>query len=144
MKHFLRVFAFILTVTASSAGCCRTDPESEYLFTLVNDSGKTVGWYIPLPGEIFEDGLILPPYMPSSLKNSYRHILPGDEYQFLDYEVPSEYLPDDAVKLYIFTTETLAEYSWEQIREDNLYEDCFELTVEGLKNAGKRIVYKGN
>lgn len=146
MRGFAKLWILAIACIAPAlTGCHNSKFSEQYLFTLYNNSNKVIGWYIPEPAiENGNDGYSfeLPAEKPSTLYNEYQHIRPNGKYSFLEYEVSEAYGPSDAVKLYIFSTETLAEYTWTQIREGNLYEHCFELKVDELKANDRKVYYK--
>ncbi|MDE6871504.1 MAG: hypothetical protein K2J62_05200 [Bacteroidales bacterium] len=143
MRHFTKIWILLAIAAYALAGCYGDNRSEEYMFTLYNNSEKVIGWYIPVPSHSSDDTetAIFPKYKPLTIYNQHQHISPGGKYSFLEFEIPEAYKPDDAVKLYIFSVETLTEYTWEQIRADNLYEYCFELKVDELKAAGRKIYY---
>lgn len=140
MKHFLKIFALIAVVLTTTAVDCDMHDYDRDLFTLQNNSNKVIAWYIPTYGEYLDN--TLPEEMPYTLAYESNYIKPGRSYCFQGYyDISYEYMPEDVVKLYIFEVETLARYTWEQIREDGLYAYCYNLTVEGLKESDKTICY---
>ncbi len=142
---FKRLTIALACAALAFTGCNKYGiDEEEYLFSLYNNSDAVIGWYIPVPGNRAEDEPELPKYMPETIANPYKHIFPGDKYQFLSYEVSDFYLPGDAVKLYIFKTEVLSQYTWDEIREHNMYEYCYNLTVTELKENGRKVYYEGD
>lgn len=146
MENIFRRLTIALACAAAFAfiGCHKNVYDEEYLFSLYNNSNEVIAWYIPVPDEMAEDEAELPLSMPGTVSNPYKHIFPGDKYHFLSYEVSDLYLPGDAVKLYIFKTEVLSQYTWEEIRERNMYAYCYNLTVKELKENGKKVYYEGD
>ncbi|MCX4337124.1 MAG: hypothetical protein K1V99_08350 [Bacteroidales bacterium] len=138
MKHFAKIFAIItISLTATAVDCYKYD--SDIAFTLHNDSDKTIGWYIPTYEEFLEG--VMPDEMPKTLAKSHYHISPGKSHTFIRGSIPSEYQPDDLLKLYIFDIETLYDHNWEEVRDKGMYLYCFELSAEEVRKNGNQVSY---
>jgi hypothetical protein len=120
---------------------CRCPVDEFYEIDLVNNADHNIGYY-------FADGGKYGTYYPDSLPQTSEYVVydiskvtsPG-----LGSSVPwDEFfdgLPRDTLSLFIFHTDTLNEYTWEEVRDGYMILRRYDLSEADVKRMNYRIVY---
>jgi hypothetical protein len=128
----------LITVCSS---CKYLISDRSYVIDLVNKSGHNIGYY-------FATGGIYGTFYPDSLPLTNEYIMydiskvisPGEESQ-LSWERFFQELPKDTLSVFIFHTDTLNKYSWEEVRDGYMILKRYDLSLEDLKQCNFTITY---
>jgi hypothetical protein len=130
----------ILLITVCSR-CEKHAMDYSYEINLVNKSGHSIGYYFATGGKY---GTYYPDSLPET--NNYivydisKVIRPGYE-SHLNWEKFFQTLPKDTLSVFIFHTDTLNKYSWEQVRDGYKISKRYDLSLEDLKQRNWTIMY---
>ncbi|KAA5531799.1 hypothetical protein [Paenimyroides baculatum] len=128
MKKILFLFSIMLTF------CCMTCDNEEYVGELIikNDFNEPIYYYEKFSkGEVSLDDV-------SKESFDYQILASGEEKKSL----LNDYLFNDNAKVYVyfFKKSVMENYSWQQIKDDKLY-DRYSYTLEELKAIQWQITY---
>ena len=137
---FSLVLLGILLITVCSK-CEKGAMDYSYEINLINNSNIPIGYYFATGGE---HGTCYPDSLPET--NEYiiydiREVLrPGYE-SHISWGSFFESLPHDTLSIFIFSTDTLNKYSWEEIRDGYNILERYDLSQDDLKNMSWTITY---
>ncbi|UZD37510.1 hypothetical protein OL230_06490 [Capnocytophaga ochracea] len=114
-----------------------------YPIYIYNNSEKPIGFYIPAGGEY---GL---PYPDTLLPNTdnyiyNREIRPKKHLQQDSWRKWKDVLksfPKDTLSIFIFSTDTLNKYSWEEVRRDYKILRRYDLSIQDLELLDYKVYY---
>jgi hypothetical protein len=137
MKRTIKIL-ILLSLTISFYEC----GDVYYPVTLRNNSDHSIGCYFSLGGKY---GTYYPDtILPASNQYVIQEIKPGDRYKlYSDFKWEEVYsnLPKDTMSVYIFHTDTLNKYSWEEVRNNNKILKRYDLSLDDLKQNNMTITY---
>jgi hypothetical protein len=136
---FMGLFSLLLITVCSQ--CERTAMDKSYEINLVNKSGHNIGDYFATGGKYGT-------YYPDSLPESNDYIVydiskvlrPGYE-SHLSWEKFFQELPKDTLSVFIFHTDTLNKYSWEEVRDGYMILKRYDLSLDDLKRMNWTVIY---
>jgi hypothetical protein len=130
----------ILLITLCSQ-CENMTMDKSYEINLVNNSGHNIGYYFATGGKY---GTCYPDSLPKT--NEYivydisKVLRPGYE-SHLSWESYFQELPKDTLSVFIFHTDTLNKYSWEEIRRGYKILKRYNLSYNDLKQTNWTVTY---
>lgn len=121
--------------------CEKNYTGKSYVINIVNKSGHNIGYYFATGGEYGT-------YYPDSLPESNEYIVydmnkvlhPGYE-SHLNWESFFQELPYDTLSVFIFHTDTLNKYSWNEVRERYLILKRYDMSLDDLNQNNFTITY---
>jgi len=118
-------------------GCIDTFGDRAFGFRLLNNSGIKIEAYASF---IYPDTTLM------STKPEFKSLNPGRSAYIFDADVSKESLSrfydnGEIITVFIFNTDTLNRYSWDQIHDDYNILKRYEFTWEELKNQGGDLIY---
>ena len=113
-----------------------------YALYLKNNSNHSIGFYFSLGGNFgtFYPDTILPTtnqYVIPELKSENRYIYDSG----LEWKKIVNDLPADTLSIFIFHSDTLNKYPWEEVREGYKVLIRYDLSAEDLKKLDDVITY---
>ena len=139
MKHIEQerllkgLLVFLLSVLC--VGCGPLAMDCRIGFNLVNNADYSIGFYIADGGEY---GTIYPDSLPET--NAYvtydisNVLRPGFEAHYCSWEKFFKMFPSDTLSVFIFHTDTLNKYSWEEVRDGYKILRRYDFGKEDLEN----------
>ena len=140
MKKMIKIILGLLLTT--NLYYCERAMDKKYPVYLINNAGHSIGCYFSLGGDygVLYPDTLLPTtnkYIVSEIKSGSRYIYDsGIEW----VEIYSK-LPKDTMSVFIFHTDTLKKYSWEEVRTGYKILKRYDLSLEDLKKSNYTIVY---
>lgn len=135
MKKFTLLFSFLLILRS-----CILQPETTFPLRVKNNSHHHFGLYFPSSKDgIFYPDTILP------LSNKYlKNPIVFESYYFhssnsWDY-VYSQF-PQDTMSVFVFHSDTLAKFSWEEVRKGYKVLVRYDLSLEDLERLNFELSY---
>jgi hypothetical protein len=115
--------------------------DNSYVINLVNNSGHPIGYYFAAGGEFGT-------FYPDSLPETNNYIMydiskvqqPGFE-SHLSWEKFFQELPYDTLSVFIFHTDTLNKYTWEEVRDGYKILKRFDLSLKDLQYMDYTVKY---
>jgi hypothetical protein len=113
-----------------------------YDIDLVNNSGHPIGYYFATGGEY---GTFYPDSLPET--NNYimydisKVIQPGFEHHHRSWERYFQTLPYDTLSVFIFHTDTLNKYTWDEVRDRYKILRRHDLSLDDLQVMDYTITY---
>jgi hypothetical protein len=142
MKTTLNLIGMIgiLLITVCSQ-CENTAMDKSYEINLINRSGHNIGYYFATGGKY---GTCYPDSLPKTndyIVNDISKVLrPGYE-SHLSWESFFQELPKDTLSVFIFHTDTLNKYPWEEVRNGYMILKRYDLSLDDLKRSNFTITY---
>ena len=129
----------ILLITVCSK--CEMTMDNSYEINLVNESGYSIGYYFATGGEYGT-------YYPDSLPETNNYIVydmskvlrPSYE-SHLNWEEFFQTFPNDTLSVFIFHTDTLNKYTWEEVRDGYKILKRYNLSLGDLQKIDWTITY---
>jgi hypothetical protein len=139
-KFILSILIGMALITVCST-CIKLAMDYSYEIKLLNKSGHSIGYYFAADGKYGT-------YYPDSLPETNNYIIyditkvlrPGYE-SHLDWEKFFKTLPKDTLSVYIFHTDTLNKYSWEEVRDGYKILKRYDLSLGDLKKSNFTVTY---
>jgi hypothetical protein len=132
----------ILLILSTSFYHCDKLLNTKYAAYVKNNSDHSIGCYFSLGGK---NGTYYPDtILPASNQYVIREIKPGDRYTYYSgtkWEEIFPSLPKDTMSVYIFHTDTLNKYIWEEIRNNNKILKRYDLSLDDLMQNNMTITY---
>lgn len=133
--YMLLIFVFV-----HSEGCWM---DVEYPLGLVNNASHSIGYYLGIGDfdePVFPD-TTLPMtnrYYGTEIPSGATHVL---YYSGISWDKIYQTLPEDTMCLFIFHTDTLKKYSWNQVRLGYKVLRRYDLSLDDLKKSRFRLTY---
>lgn len=142
-KGIKSIFFGALIIIFFGASKCELSMEPrKYAISMVNKSNSNIGYYYARKGEYGDN-------YPDSLPRSNDKVV--DELNNYPNSVifmgrnPKEFfdrfLPRDTLFLFVFSTDTLNKYSWQEIRDGYKILKRYDLSLQDLKEMNFKIIY---
>ena len=137
--NFIGLISILLITVCSQ--CEKSVMDKSYEINLVNKAGYNIGYYFALGGQY---GTFYPDSLPRT--NDYivydisKVLRPGEE-SHLSWESVFQELPKDTLSVFIFHTDTLNKYSWDEIRNGYKILKRYNLSYDDLKRMNWTITY---
>jgi len=106
----------------------------------MNKANYSIGCYFSLGG----DGIFYPDSLPATDKHIVHDIKTNTEYYYdssLKWDVIYSSLPHDTMSVFIFHSDTLKKYTWEDVRNGYKILKRYDLSLEDLKQMNWKITY---
>jgi hypothetical protein len=121
---------------------CEKAMDNRYAVYLENNANHPIGCYFGLGGNF---GTMYPDttlpksnqYIINEIKASSRSIYDSG----IKWEEIFEDLPQDTMSVYIFHTDTLNKYTWEEVRNGYMILKRYDLSLEDLESMNWTITY---
>lgn len=129
----------ILLITTCSQ--CEHAMDYSYEIKLINNAGHSIGYYFAAGGDY---GTFYPDSLPEA--NNYimydisKVLRPGFE-SHLNWEKFFQTLPYDTLSVFIFHTDTLNKYTWEEVKDGYKILRRYDLSQEDLQEMDYTITY---
>ena len=130
----------ILLITVCSK-CEKAAMDYSYEINLINNAEHSIGYYFATGGEY---GTFYPGSLPET--NEYviydisKVLRPGYE-SHLEWKDFFQALPEDTLSVFIFHTDTLNKYTWEEVRDNYMILKRYDLSLEDLEQLDFTITY---
>ncbi len=113
-----------------------------YVVYVENKANYSIGCYFALGGDsgtVYPDTMlpISNLYVAKEIKANSTYF----KYSGIKWEEIFEELPQDTLSVFIFHTDTLKKYSWEEIRDDYKILKRYDLSLEDLEETDFMITY---
>ena len=115
--------------------------DKSYTIDLINKSGHKIGYYFALGGQY---GTFYPDSLP--ITNNYivydmnKEIASG-AHSGLSWDRVFSQLPKDTMSIFIFHTDTLNKYTWEEVRDRYMILSRYDLSLQDIVNLNHTIPY---
>lgn len=115
--------------------------DKSYIIRLINNSEHDIGYYFAMGGQY---GTYYPDSLP--ITNNYivydmsKEIASGYE-SHLEWEKVFLAFPKDTMSVFIFHTDTLNKYTWEDVRNGYMVLKRYDLSLDDLKRINFTITY---
>lgn len=136
------VFFICLTfLLISNSRCIKPAMDHSYVINIENNANHSIGYYFAAGGKY---GVFYPDSLPES--NEYiiydiREVVsPGFE-SHLDWKKFFNSLPKDTLSVFIFHTDTLLKYNWDEVRNGYKILSRYDLSLDDLKKINFTIKY---
>ncbi|MBF4472947.1 hypothetical protein [Flavobacterium sp. HJJ] len=133
----------LLIILASILFSCESVKDTVYRIDIENQSTHTIQYYISRPEEEF----VYPNTSLPTVKKVSREIKPSitnyDD-SGSNWEVVYKKLPSDKMSLFIFDSDTLKKYNWENVRLNYRVLKRYDLTLKDLEDMNWTVTYTGN
>ncbi len=121
---------------------CKSSPHIKHSITLINNDSKSIGYYFALGGR---DGNTYPDTVPPVSVSYVGKELESDK-RFIYYfgggkSELIQSLPNDTLSVYIFSTDTLKRYSWEEVRSGYKVLRRYNLSLSDLNRLDWTLTY---
>ena len=137
---FSKVLANFAAISIVCASCAPLAMDYRIRFSIENEADHPIGFYVAEG----EDGVCCPDSLPLTnegvVYDTREQMWSGIEAHFRTWEQYFENLPCDTLSIFIFHTDTLNKYSWEEVRDGYKILRRYDLGIEDIKQMG-RIVY---
>jgi hypothetical protein len=138
-NFFIQVMGLIIILPLICCGKCAMD--YKYPIILKNNSDYSIDCYFALGGKY---GI----YYPNNLPDTNIYLIRGIK-QKKDYYYDSSskwdevfsYLPSDTLSIYIFHTDTLTKYPWEEVRDKYMVLKRYDLSLSDLEKLKFNVPY---
>ena len=132
MKKMMKFFLLILYVT--NLYKCENIPHKRYALYLMNNTEHSIGFYFALGGNygILYPDKLLPTtnhYIIKEIKHGSRYIY----YSGIKWDEVLSMLPNDTMSVFIFHTDTLNKYAWEDVRDRYMILKRYDFSFEDMK-----------
>jgi hypothetical protein len=129
---------FIILIFISSCGWF--DMDREYSIIFKNNSIKGIETYFtrPIPDPLYPDTSL------AVSKPDLLEILPNEkEYWYISFEYKYLFdaIPSDTLSVFIFSTDTLNKYTWEEVRDGYKILKRYDLSYDDLVEMDYTITY---
>jgi hypothetical protein len=133
MRTVYIIFIFLLLFSCEWPYMDRIDP-----LYIKNQSNCTISIYPARRGIdfVYPDTSITLKYKPYPLGSFL-----STNFASADWKEEIEFLPKDTLSIFIFSTDTLNKYSWEEVRRDYKILKRYELSYEDCKLLKFRVPY---
>ena len=132
-------FVSLALIATVNVGCGPIAMDYRIRFSIVNESDHSIGFYVA-DGE---DHVCCPDSLPLTNKSvvydTREQMWSGIEAHYRTWEQYFEGLPCDTLSIFIFHTDTLNKYSWEEVRKGNMLLRRYDLGVEDVKRMGELV-----
>ena len=133
----MRFFLIILLVT--NLYKCENAPYKRYSVDLKNDAEYSIGFYFALGGNygtLYPDTLLptTNQYIIKEIKRDSRYIYDSG----IKWEEIYSQFPKDTLSIYIFHTDTLNQYTWEEVRDNYLILNRYDLSLDDLTKLNNK------
>jgi len=135
MRHCIQLFGMFILLIILSA--CPEDVLDKGGFDFYNYSSSDVDLYLGL-AKRENGGTLYPDTMISRDSVAIGPILKNGGYYYYQY---NKYKSSDILCLYIFNSDTLRKYSWEEIKEGYKVLRRYDLNVNYLKEIDYKVCY---
>lgn len=133
------LLSMLLIVVCST---CELVMDYSYEIHLVNNAEHSIGYY-------FADGGKYGTFYPDSLPETNEYVMydisrvlsPGYAHHYSNWEKYFRTLPNDTLSLFIFHTDTLNKYKWEEIRKNYRVLKRYDLSIEDIQLLDYEIPY---
>jgi hypothetical protein len=142
MKSTLIIISlFFFTLVTICSQCNHVAMDNSYTINLVNKSDYPIGYYFATGGKYGT-------YYPDSLPETSNYIIydvnkvlrPGYE-SHLNWNKFFQLLPHDTLSVFIFSTDTLNKYSWEEVRKEYKILKRYDFSLKDLQQMNWTITY---
>ena len=112
--------------------------DKSYIIDLINNSGHEIGYYFAMGGQY---GVYYPDLLP--ITNNYivydmnKEIASGHE-SHLEWEKVFSAFPKDTMSVFIFHTDTLNKYTWEEVRDKYMILKRYDLSLDDLTKLNNK------
>ena len=139
MKRIKILLLFICIILICAK--CESPFESEYTIDLVNNAEYPIGYYFAVGGRY---GTYYPDSLPET--NEYvmydiRKVVSPGVISHYSWDKFFETLPYNTLSLFIFSTDTLNKYSWEEIRDGYKILKRYDFSQDDLESMKWIITY---
>lgn len=141
MKTKLMSMSLLILLITVCFKCEKAVTDHSYEINLINIAEHSIGYYFATGGKY---GTFYPDSLPES--NEYimydinKVLRPGYE-SHLKWEDFFKELPNDTLSVFIFHTDTLNNYSWEEVRDGYMILKRYDLSLEDLRDSDFTITY---
>lgn len=140
MKQMIKTIIFLLLI--SSLYKCEKAMDNKYAVYLENNVSYSIGCYFGLGGDF---GTLYPDttlpvnnqYVIAEVKSGSRYIYDSG----IEWEEIYSKLPQDTMSVFIFHSDTLDKYNWEEVRDGYKVLKRYDLSLEDLKQNNWTITY---
>ncbi len=142
MKKML--FIIIIFIAFICLQCKKVAMDKEYAITLINNSSHSIGYYFAMGGVY---GSFYPDTtLPVTNKYVGTELKAGEKFYYgssVEWEevFTSHTFPKDTLSVFVFHTDTLKKYSWDEIRNNYKIIKCYDLSMYDLKKYNWTIIY---
>jgi len=143
MKNMIKIFATILLI--ANLYKCENIPYKRYDISLMNNSEHSIGCYFALGGNFgtYYPDTLLPAtnhYIINEIKSGKIHYYDSG----IKWEEIFFNLPKDTLSVFIFHTDTLTEYTWNEVRDKYMILKRYDLSLDDLRRLNFKITYPPN
>lgn len=143
-KMLFIIFLLFIILTNICSQCKKVAMDKEYPITLLNISQHSIGYYFAMGGVYgsFYPDTTLPitnKYVGYELKSGKKFYY-GSSVEWEEV-FNTHTFPKDTLSVFIFHTDTLKKYSWEEIRNNYKIIKRYDLSMYDLKNNNWTITY---
>lgn len=142
MKKVISIISLFSIALLSICSQCEHAMDYAYDINLVNNSGHSIGYYFAVGGKY---GTFYPDSLPETsdyiIYDIGKVLQPGFEQHYKNWERFFQTLPYDTLSVFIFHTDTLNKYKWEEIRTGYKILKRYNLSLEDLKELDFTITY---
>ena len=131
----------ILFFTALLAISCLKHLDVRYPLLVRNNSQHNIGLYFALGGV---KGIYYPDTIPPISNDGVRNPITFNRYSFhssTTWEHNYSKLPQDTMSVFVFHSDTLATYSWEEVREEYKVLIRYDLSLDDLERLDFELSY---
>lgn len=121
---------------------CEIAMDYSYEINLFNNADHSIGYYFAAGGKY---GTFYPDSLPETNKyiiyDINKVLRPGFEHHYPSWEKFFQTLPMNILSVFIFHTDTLNKYTWEEVRDGYMILKRYDLSLEDLKQNNWTITY---
>ena len=141
MKKVFKSIVFISIILITVCSKCEWVMDYSYVIDLVNNADHPIGYYFATGGKYGT-------YYPDSLPETNAYIMydinevisPGMESHY-KWEKVFQSFPKDTLSVFIFHTDTLNKYTWEEVRDGYMILKRYDLSLYDLEKNHFTITY---
>jgi len=140
MKKMIKILIIVLLATSFSK--CDRFRASHYPIYLINNAEHSIGFYFALGGRYgtrYPDTLL-----PKTNQYIVREVKPGRTFFFYSgtrWEDIFSKKPEGIMSAFIFHTDTLNRYTWEEVRDGYMILKRYDLSLDDLQRLNFHIYY---
>lgn len=139
MKKLLLVIVCTILISCKFEGI----GERRYTIIVSNNSNHSIVFHFAFGG-LYDGGLYPDTLLPQSCEYIYREIKASGKYYYYSsakWEEIYSNLPCDTMSVFIFHTDTLNKYSWQEVRDGYKILRRYDLSLEDIKKMKWTIPY---
>ena len=133
-------FVSLALIATVNVGCGPIAMDYQITFDIVNEADHPIGYYI---ADGYPSGICNPDSLPETddrvVYDTGKELKSGVLAHYRTWERYFEGLPCDTLSIFIFHTDTLNKYSWEEVRKGNMFLRRYDLGVEDVKRMGELV-----